>query len=455
MDRFHKVLPVWVRAVLLIGLFCLVAGIGLVAYRYYQRPTTLTVAVGSYDGEARQAASLIAGHLATTDAPIRIRIENAGDVLDAAKAFASGKADLAVVRADVGDLSQARAVAVMAEGVVMIVAPPGSNLTSIAKLRDHSVGVVGGEINHGVVEALKKEYDLTHANVTFKDIAPTDARRAMQAKEVAALLVVVPLTDKYLTLVKGLFREGANSAPVLIPIDSAGAITDTKGPYESFDIPKGTLRGSPAVPDDDVTTLRVPYLLVANRHVNQQVIAELTKRVMAARRDLASVQPLIAGIATPTLDADAYITVHPGAAAFYNGTEQSFMDRWGNAIYLTPMTLGALASVFAAAWRFLGIRSHETAQTMLEQLRALRERIRDLEDEVSLRKIEDEIEALLRAQLAKSGGDEEGGTETLALIALAQRLDNLVHHRRLELSGRKEGGEGGQRQPNRTGLTSR
>jgi TRAP-type uncharacterized transport system substrate-binding protein len=355
-------------------------------------------------------------------------------VLDAAKAFAAGKADLAVVRADVGDLSQARAVAVMAEGVVMIVAPPGSNITSIAKLRDHTVGVAGGEINRNVVEALKKEYDLAHANVTFKDIAPADLRRAVQAKEVAAVIVVVPLTDRYLSLVKGLFREGANTAPVLIPIDSAGAITDAKGPYESFDIPKGTLRGSPAVPDDDVTTLRVPYLLVANRHLDQQLVGELTKRVMAARRDLASEQPLIAGIATPTLDADAYIAVHPGAAAFYNGTQQSFMDRWGNAIYLTPMVLGALASVFAAVWRFLGIRSNETAKTTLEQLFALRERIRDLEDEAELRKIEDDVDVMLRAQLAKSSGDEESGTEALALIALAQRLDNLVHHRRVVLA---------------------
>jgi TRAP-type uncharacterized transport system substrate-binding protein len=440
MQRFHQNLPVWVRAVLLAGLLCLVAGAGLVVYRYYQRPTTLTVAVGSFDGEARQAASLIAGHLATTDSPIRLKVENAGNVLDAAKAFASGKADLAVVRADVGDLSQARAVAVMAEGVVMLVAPPGSNLTSIAKLRDHTVGVAGGEINHGVVEALKKEYDLTHANVTFKDIAPVDARRVMQAKEVAALIVVTPLTDKYLSLVKGLFREGPNSAPVLIPIDAAGAITDTKGPYESFDIPKGTLRGSPAIPDDDVTTLRVPYLLVANRHVDQEVVAELAKRVMAARRDLASEQPLVAGIATPTLDADAYITVHPGAAAFYNGTQQSFMDRWGNAIYLTPMVLGALASVFAAAWRFLGVRGGDTAQSTLEQLSALRDRIRDLKDEAELRKIEDEIEAMLRAHLTKSADDEEHRTEALALIAIAQRLDNLVHHRRTVMAARTSNG---------------
>ncbi len=84
MQRFHQTLPFWVRAVLLVGVLCLIAGIGLVAYRYYEQPKTLTVAVGSFDGEARQEAQLIAGHFANTNAPIRLRIENAGDVLDAA-----------------------------------------------------------------------------------------------------------------------------------------------------------------------------------------------------------------------------------------------------------------------------------------------------------------------------------------------------------------------------------
>ena len=205
-------------------------------------------------------------------------MEKAGNALDAAKAFAAGTADLAVVRADAGDLSQARTVALTAHGVVMIVAPPGSPITSIAKLRDHTVGVVGGEINHGVVDVLKREYDLGRANVVFKDIAPSDARRAVQAKEVSALLLVVPLTEKYLSLVKSLFREGPNLSPVLIPIDAAGAIADIKGPYESFDIPKGTLRGAPPVPEDDVTTLRVGYYLVANRRLNSGLVTDLTKK---------------------------------------------------------------------------------------------------------------------------------------------------------------------------------
>ena len=436
MKSLRMELPFWVRAVLLAGVFCIVAGAGLIAYRYYERPVTLTVAVGSLDGEARQVASLIAGRLATTESPVRLKVENAGSVLDAAKAFASGKADLAVVRADVGDLSQARTVALTAHGVVMIVAPPGSSITSIAKLRDHTVGVVGGEINHGVVEALKKEYDLGHANVTFKDIAPLDARRAVQAKEVSALLLVIPLTDRYLSFVKGLFHEGANSSPVLIPIDSAGAIADVKGPYESFDIPKGTLRGAPPVPDDDVTTLRVAYYLVANRHLNDTVVADLAKRIMGVRRDLVGEQPLLSGIAAPELDADAFISVHPGAAAFFNGTQESFMDRYGNAIYLTPMVLGAMASIFAAAWRFLGVRSSEAAHPTLDAFCVLSSRIRHVDDETQLLDIENEVDDLLRVQLAGAAGEEQGASEAQALIAAAHRLDNLIHHRRMMLTAR-------------------
>jgi TRAP-type uncharacterized transport system substrate-binding protein len=436
MKNLQLALPFWVRAILLAGVFCLVAGAGLTAYRYYKQPRTLTIAVGSLDGEAKLLASAIAGRLATTDAPIRLKVVNVGNVLDAAKTFDAGNADLAVVRADVGNLQEARTVALTAQGVVMIIAPPGSSITSIAKLRDHSVGVVGGEINHGVVEALKKEYDLGHANVTFKDIEPADARHAIQAKEVSALLMVLPLTERYLTLVRNLFRETPNAAPVMIPIDSAGAIADDKGPYESFDIPKGTLRGAPPVPDDDVTTLRVGFFLVANRHLSSTLVSELTKRLMSVRRDLIGEQPLLSGIAAPDLDSDAFIGVHPGAAAFYNGTEESFMDRWSNAIYLTPMVLGALASVFAAAWRFLGVRPSDGAQTTLGALCGLPRRVRNADDETELAAIEEEVDTILHAQLTRAADSDDGASETHALIAAAHRLDNLIHHRRLALAAR-------------------
>jgi TRAP-type uncharacterized transport system substrate-binding protein len=421
---------------LLAGAICLVAGVALFSWHYYTRPATLTVAVGSLDGDARQAAAIMAGQIATTSSTVKLKLENVGNVLDAAKTLAAGNADLAVIRADVGNFSQARSVALMGQGVVMLLAPPGSPITTIEKLKDHSVGVVGGEINHRVVDALKKEYDLGRANVTFKDLAPADIRRAVQAKEVAALLLVVPLTERYLSLVRGLFPEKTNSAPVLIPIDSAGAIADVDHAYESFDIPKGTLRGAPAVPGDDVTTLRVGYYLVANRHLDSNRIAELTRRVVNARRNLLAEQPILAGIAAPNLDPDAYIAVHPGAAAYYNGTEQGFMDKYGNAIYLTPMVLGALASVFAAAWRFLGIRQRDEHEASFTALYALPRRIRGAATDAELATIEDEVDHILSAQLARSSRGEDAATAIAALNAAAHRLENLIHQRRMMLAAR-------------------
>ena len=53
-------LPLWLRFFLLIGVAVFAAGAGLLAYRYYTRPVTLTVAVGSIDGEAAKAMSAIA-----------------------------------------------------------------------------------------------------------------------------------------------------------------------------------------------------------------------------------------------------------------------------------------------------------------------------------------------------------------------------------------------------------
>jgi hypothetical protein len=52
--------------------------------------------------------------------------------LDAADRFSSSKTDLAVVRDDVGDLSQAKAVVILAHAVVLPVAPPGFSITDIA-----------------------------------------------------------------------------------------------------------------------------------------------------------------------------------------------------------------------------------------------------------------------------------------------------------------------------------
>jgi hypothetical protein len=302
-------------------------------------------------------------------------------------------------------------------------------------LKGRSVGVVGGDSNSKIADVLSREFGLDRAKV-FRDIAPADARRAVQAREVNALLVVIPLTGKYLTLVRGFFQQGPKSLPVLVPIDTAGAIAETERAYESFDVPKGTLHGSPPVPDDDLTTLRTSLYLVANKKLGSNLIANLTQTIMNVRRDLLREQPLFGQITAPSTDADAFVPLHPGAAAFYNGTQQSFIDEYGNQIYLTPMLLGALASVLAAAWKFLGIGNPVTIEGPLDSLYSLARRIRKVDTEGEISEIEDKIDDILRAQRALAASGDESAVDTSTLNIAAHRLENLIHDRREILASR-------------------
>src|SRR5205823_14493954 len=101
-----------------------------------------------------------------------------------------------------------------------------------------------------------------------------------------------------------------------------------------------------------------------------------------------------------------YLPLHPGPAAVYNSTTQSFMDEYGNWIYLTPMVLGGAATLLAAAWQFLGIGNRVT-QGPLDSLYALERRIRMVHAEAELSDIEEEIDAILKAERAKSAAGDE------------------------------------------------
>jgi TRAP-type uncharacterized transport system substrate-binding protein len=431
MKAFSIALPFWVRALLLAGLAGVMLGAGLIAYRYYARPVTLNLAVGSYDGEAATIAAIVAARLDATKSDVRLRIIPTTSALDSATGFAAGKADLAIVRADAGNLGLARSVALVAKSVLMILAMPGSGVTSIEKMKGHTVGIVGGEVNRRIVDALKKEYDLGD-KVIFKDLAPADTPRAIKAKEASVFMLIIPLNDKYLSLVKRFFRGGHDAFPTLVPVESAGAIADVDGAYESFDIPQGTLRGNPRVPDADVTSLRVGSYLVANKTLDPDLITTLTQNLIAARNDLVRDQPLLAGLAAPDTDPDAYIPVHPGAAAYYNGTQQSFMDKYGNWIYLTPMVLGALASVLATAWRFLGVPQQPPDAT-LRNLFALPRRIREVKTGAELTEIEDQVDQALDAEMA-SALRSENAQDIATLVSMAHRLEDAIHRRRQMLA---------------------
>jgi len=423
--------PRWLR-ILIVGMAtaALIGGAWLI-YRYLAKPVFLTVAAGSADGEALLLISAISARLTASGAHVRLKVVDAGTSANASEMLARGKVDLAMVRGDTAGLSDARSVLLVTHGVVLIMTPSTEGADSLGDLRNTTIGVVGGTANRPVVEALKQVYRFDRAEVRFQDVAVGEIATALSSGQVRALLVVVPLTEKYLMKVRQFFRQSGakGSAPKLIEIESAGAVANVAQYYESYDIPKGTLRGAPPVPSDDLTSLRVSAFLVANKSVSADTITDLTQELVDVRRDLLSQFPILAQSTAPSTDADALIPIHPGAATYYNGNQQSFFDKYDDKIYYASLLLGSLISVIIAAWRFAG--SGISSQNMLEPFYELGNEIKGAKSEDELDEIEKRIDEILKAELARNASGEDIDSADMAALSLAaQRLHYLMAHRR-------------------------
>ncbi|MGA7527741.1 MAG: TAXI family TRAP transporter solute-binding subunit [Pseudolabrys sp.] len=428
-------LPRWLRIVLVLSLGILGAGAGLFEYRYFTQPTTLTIATGSLDGDVPRIMSAIAARMASTNAPVRLKVVDKATAQEAAKEFAAGKVDLTIARADTVDLSLARTVLTVTHGVVLIVVPPASPIEDMDGLKGKTVGVIAGDTNRQVIAAVTKEYALESVKVNFKDLTLTEVPQAFQTRQIQALLVVMPLSEKYITMLREIFPRNAKAPLGLVPIESAGAIEAVSPPYKSYELPKGTLRGSPPVPDDDLTTLRVPFYLVANKNLSDDVVAGLTKSMMEARRDLAGEYPLLAQITSPSTDKDAYVPIHPGAAAVFDGDEKTVFDKYGDQFFYGSMLLGTMMSILAAIWKFMTRDIGKPDERPSMRLYALVGKINEVKSEAELATIEQQIDEILKDELEKcSAGKVEPG-EMGAISLASQRLQYLMTQRRLTLNG--------------------
>jgi TRAP transporter TAXI family solute receptor len=423
-------LPRLTRVVLVLGVVAIAAAAGLYGYRYFSRPTTLTIAVGSLDGEGQKLIAALAAKIASTKSPVRLNVIDKGTSVGATQAFAKGEVDLAVVRPDLGDMSNARTVVLVTYGVLFTIALPGTKAESVEDLKGKTIGVVGATINKHLVEALDKEYDLTKSKTHFKDLMPADIAAAIKAKQVQAVMIVAPISERYISLLRALFPRDAKQMPTLLSVDAA-AIAAVDHAYESFDIPKGTIRGSPAIPDDDLTTLRVPSYLVAKSTVSNDLIIDLTKAIMEGRSSMISEYPLLSQIAAPSTEKDAAIQIHPGAAAYFNGDIPSIFDKYGDQFFYASMLLGMLSSGAAAIWKFMVVDSNGNGGRPPERLHSMTARIRQAQNEADLETIEDEIDEIIRKELAKTG---EGEVDVGALTIALSRLEYLIGQRRRSLA---------------------
>ncbi len=142
------------------------------------------------------------------------------------------------------------------------------------------------------------------------------------------------------------------------------------------------------------------------------------------RQQLARDVPAAANIEKPDTDKDAALPAHPGAAAYIDGTERTFLDKYSDYIWFAILGLSGLGSV--GAWLRHAWRRNERDRYLdhRDSLLALITKARQAETPDALEKMQSEADGVLREALDcyDDGAIEEGD---LSAIGLA--LDQLHH----------------------------
>jgi TRAP transporter TAXI family solute receptor len=433
------------RKAMFITLAGVLAVIGSLAGAYYfaMRPVTLRIAVGPANSDDIKVVQALTQAFAQTHSQVRLRPMQTDGSIESAQTLAEGKADLAIVRGDLDVPKIAQAVATLRKNVVVLWAPPpakgkgkkaGPKITKISQLAGRRIGVVGRTpANVNLLKVILQQYGVDSSKVEIVQFPASEAADAIRNQKADAYLAAGPLNSKITAdAIAASTREG--SSPTFLAIDSAEAIAQNHPSYEASEIPAGAFGGSPAKPDDEVKTISFSHHIVARKGISDSTIAAFTRQLFAVRQSVMAEFPLAAKIETPDTDKDAAIPVHPGAAAFVDGEEKTFLDRYSDYIWWGLMGLSAMGS--AGAW-FAGYLKKDERNNNSE----LRERILNMlatarrsESVEELDKLQSDADDILRDTLhCFENGAIEEGVLTAFNIALEQ-FHNAVADRKALLT---------------------
>jgi hypothetical protein len=204
--------------------------------------------------------------------------------------------------------------------------------------------------------------------------------------------------------------------------------------YEASEIPAGSFGGAER-PEEEVKTISFSHHIVARKGVSESTIAAFTRQLFAIRQTLKNDFPMAAKIETPDTDKDATIPVHPGAAAFVDGEEKTFLDRYSDYIWWSLMALSAMGS--AGAWfaGYLKKDERNTNSSQRERLLDMLKAARNSDSTEDLDQMQAEADDILRdTLLCFERGAIEEGTLTAFNIALEQLHSAVADRKALLMS---------------------
>src|ERR1700733_9690123 len=433
------------RRTMFITLAGILAIVGALAGGYYfaSRPVILRVAVGPANSDDVKVVQALTQAFNQTHSHIRLRPMQTDGPTASAQLLADGKTDLAIVRGDLDVPKNAQAVATLRKNVAVLWVPPPAKgkgkkaaptITKIAQLAGHRVVVVGlTPANVNLLKVILQQYGVDPGKVEIVQFPASDAAEAVRNQKADAYLAAGPVNSKITAdAIAASTHDGGT--PTFLAIDSAEAIAQNHPMYEASEIPAGSFGGSPDRPDDEVKTISFSHHIVARKDLSDITVAAFTRQLFAIRQAVMAEFPLAAKIETPDTDKDAAIPVHPGAAAFIDGEEKTFLDRYSDFIWWGLMGVSAIGS--AGAWfaGYLKKDERNTNTTLRERLLDMIPKARRSEATEELDAMQTEADDILRDTLhCFDHGAIEEGALTAFNIALDQ-FHNAVADRRVQLT---------------------
>jgi TRAP transporter TAXI family solute receptor len=427
-------------------LFAAIAGAVFLLWR----PTTLRIAVGPAGSDDQKLIQNLAQAFITEGSPVRLTVETTAGAVESLSLLGAGEADLAVGRADEDIPKGAGSVAILRKNVVVLWTPAGapkkagkkeskSKIKEIGDLEGHHVGVLGRTaVNVTLLKTILTESGLNPDKVTISRFSTSQIADMVKDPAIDAFMTVGPLDSK-ITAEAITTTARLRGEPAFLPIDVSEALAHKHPLYEAEEIPGSSFTTSPARPDDTVDTVGVDHLIVAPKSLSDTTVGAFTRALFNVRPALVREDPAASKIEKPDTDKDAAIPAHPGAAAYIDGTERTFLDKYSDYFWAGILLLSVFGS--AAAWLRHYLKRDERSLTSehRDKLLAHIAQVRKTDSIEELDALQEEADEFLRETLEcyDDGAIEEGDLSAYGLVL--EQFHHAVADRRLVIAASPAG----------------
>jgi TRAP transporter TAXI family solute receptor len=429
---------------LLLAVGFLLFGAAAGALYYALRPVTLRIAVGPPGSDDEKLIRAMAKAFAEDGRAVRLTPITTEGAVESLTLLGASKTDLAIARADLDMPGNAETVAIVRKNFVVLWSPselPGKGsrkqrapkIKEIADLAGHRVGVIGRTAaNVTLLRVILTESGVPPEKVAVTQFATGQIEELARDPTIDAFMAVGPLDSK-ITSEAIAATAHARGEPKFLAIDTSEAIALRHPLNESEEIPPGVFNSSPAWPDDKVETVSINHLIVARKSLSETTVAAFVRQLFSVRQSLAKQVPGAAHIKKPDTDKDAELPVHRGAAAFIDGNERTFLDRYSDYFWFAILALSGLGSAGAWLRQFLKRDEREETTTDRNNIMTMISKVRTAESAEELLAMQRAVDAIIRETL-KSYDDGAIDEEDLAAFCLVLELfHHAVAERRAEM----------------------